>query len=121
MGHFVSIRGWIECEEEDIPKIKEINDYFCRSYANHLIKQETKELYQKGWQIPKEFINWSAYVFYGADIREYHTDFIKDQIVAIAEFNEEIEGYFHVDDDEGNIKLCWKLCKGELIVSERTE
>ncbi|NLL64159.1 MAG: hypothetical protein GX241_08060 [Ruminococcaceae bacterium] len=119
MGHFVSIRGWIECEEGDIIFIKEIMDNFCRNYTKHFIKEETKKLYQKGWQIPNEFINWSAYIFYGADIREYHTDFIKDQIIAIAASNKEIEGYFHVDDDEGNIKVSWKLYKGELIVSER--
>ncbi|KNY25890.1 hypothetical protein [Pseudobacteroides cellulosolvens] len=120
MGHYVSIRGWIGCEAGDIFVIQEINKKFLWNYSNYQITYQTKELYQKGWCFPNEFINWTNYVFYGADIRQYHSDFIKE-LIAIAESNHEIEGHFSVDDDEGVIKQYWNLTDGKLTVIERSE
>jgi hypothetical protein len=121
MSKFISIRGWIECDKEYIPKIKDIISYFSKEYSKYPIEQETKDLYQKGWNIPADTINWTAYIFYGADIREYNSDFIKDEITAIAESNKEIEGYFFVDDDEGEKKLYWRVYNGKIIETERSD
>lgn len=121
MGHYTSIRGWIGCEAGDIFAIKEINNYFLKNYSKYQIAYQTKEIYQKGWCFPNESVNWTNYVFYGADIREYHSDFIKEQLIAIAESNCDIEGHFSVDDDEGVIKQYWNLSNGKLTVAEHPE
>lgn len=121
MASYVSIRGWLECTEEHIAKIKDITNYFSENYSKYNIDPETIELYQKGWRFPIDIVNWTSYVFYGGDIKKYNSDFIKEQIIAIVESEKEIEGHFFLDDDEGKIKLYWKLLNGKLIEHERNE
>ncbi|MCI1694298.1 hypothetical protein [Aneurinibacillus aneurinilyticus] len=119
MGKYVSIRGWIECEDGDLLKIKEVYDYFLDNYSENEISSEKRKLYQTGWGFPSNVVNWTAYVFYGADIREYHTDFIKAQLTAIAKINQDITGFFLIDDHDGENKFCWQLLNGSLIETEQ--
>jgi|BioPla2DNA2_1021312.scaffolds.fasta_scaffold132903_2 hypothetical protein len=119
MGHYVSVRGWIECDKSNFPAIEKIIDKYRISFQKYSISQETAELYQKGWQIPKDIINWTAYVFYGADIRQYNLDFIKDQIIEIGEIDVDIRAYFFIDDDENIKNYNWKLFEGVLSEFQR--
>lgn len=121
MGKYVSIRGWIECEEKDIEKIKEIRNYFIQNYPEYELDLDKRKLYQSGWNFPGAIINWTAYVFYGADIREYHSDFIKKQVEEIAKLNLDITGYFLIDDHDGENKVCWQIFSGKLIETEQGE
>ncbi|GED12592.1 hypothetical protein [Aneurinibacillus migulanus] len=119
MGKYVSIRGWFECEENDIGKIKEVCNYFSENHSENQLTHDKRKLYQSGWNFPEKVINWTAYVFYGADIREYHSDFIKKQVVAIAKVNPEITGYFLIDDHDGEKKVCWQVFDGNLVETEQ--
>ena len=119
MGKYVSIRGWFECEENDIEKIKEVCNFFGKKYSENDLSLEKRKMYQSGWSFPEKIINWTAYVFYGADIREYHSDFIKEQVVAIAKINHEIIGFFLIDDHDGETKICWQVFNGKLVETEQ--
>jgi len=119
MGKYVSIRGWFECEENDISTIKKVCEEFTKNYDDTLLSPEKRKLYQSGWIFPESQINWTTYIFYGADIREYHLDFIKEQISQIA-IIPDITGYFLVDDHEGDRKLCWQIVDQALIQTEQT-
>ncbi|PUA36647.1 hypothetical protein C8Z91_25040 [Paenibacillus elgii] len=120
LGRYVSIRGWIECEEKDIATIKEICNHFIKD-AEYELDLERRKLYQSGWNFPKATINWTAYVFYGADIREYHSNFIKKQLDEIAKLNSGITGYFLIDDHDADKKLCWQIFGGKLVETEQGE
>jgi hypothetical protein len=60
-------------------------------------------------------------MFYGADIRIQQLDYIRDQIVALAnniyeidgELTDYMEGVFDLKDDEDAIFLTWKIKDGE--------
>jgi hypothetical protein len=66
-------------------------------------------------------MNWTAYVFYGADIREYHSDFIKKQLDEIAKLNSDLTGYFLIDDHDGEKKMCWQIFGGKLVETKQGE
>ena len=119
MGHYVSVRGWIECDKSNFSAIEKVIDKYRMDFLKYSISQEIAELYQKGWQIPKDVINWTAYVFYGADIRQYNLDFIKDQIIEIGKIDEDIRAYFFIDDDENIENYNWKLLEGVLLEFQR--
>jgi len=57
------VRGWIECDKSNFPDIEKVIGKYRESFLKYSIKKEIAELYQKGWQIPKDVINWTAYVF----------------------------------------------------------
>ncbi|OWR31284.1 hypothetical protein CDO73_07740 [Saccharibacillus sp. O23] len=118
MGKYVSIRGWLECEEHDIEKIKDINRKFVQREFTTKLDHEKRELYQKGWVFPENQVNWTSYIFYGADLREYDLDFIKDQIREIAEI-EGITGHFLIDDHDSEKRLCWQVFNRRLVESEQ--
>lgn len=117
MGTYISIRGWIECPEEKIPLIKNIISSFVDKAANYGFGAEGAEMYNKGWVIPDEHINWTHYIFYGADIRVQRLNYIKDQLKALSkevikidgDFTWYLNGVFHVDHEEGNESYIWKL------------
>lgn len=78
-------------------------------------------MYNRGWQIPDGHINWTYYIFYGADIRIQQLDYIRDQIITLAhniyemdgEFTDYMEGVFDLKDDEDTIFFTWKIEDGE--------
>ena len=47
MGIYVSVRGWLECDEQQLAAIGET---------------------------PRRHVNWTHYVFFGADMRESALD-----------------------------------------------
>lgn len=73
MGVYVSVRGWLQCDEEQLNPIREI----IASHEDHH--------YSGGWGTPRRHVNWIHYVFYGADIRESAVDWLLDQIREIAQ------------------------------------
>jgi hypothetical protein len=84
MGKYVSVRGWLECDENTVNEVKKIRDDFTASSNQGLLDKDKLELYQSGWTFPDRQMNWTAYVFYGADLREYHLDFMKKQLSEMA-------------------------------------
>ncbi|MBB4795980.1 hypothetical protein [Streptomyces nodosus] len=62
MGVYVSVRGWLECDETQLAAAQEI------------ISSHTDEHYSSGWTTPRQRVNWTSYLFYGADIRESALD-----------------------------------------------
>ena len=116
MGHYISIRGWLECPESQIQKVKGIITSFVEKAEDYGLTKDGAEMYNKGWQIPDGHINWTYYMFYGADIRIQQLDYIRDQIIALTdniyevdgEYMDYIEGIFDLEDDEEAVFLTWK-------------
>ena len=115
MGHYISIRGWLECPESQIGKIREIIESFVLKAGKYGLTEEGAKMYNLGWHIPDTHINWTHYIFYGADIRIQCTDYIKDQVKEISEtiyeidgeFTDYTEGIFDLDDEENEVSISW--------------
>src|ERR1700712_3647928 len=83
MAKYISITGSLICSEAHIKIIKEvINSYENRNDEFALTKEEMN-LYQSCWNFQNQAVNWSRYVFYGADIKSYALSLIKSQIETI--------------------------------------
>lgn len=83
MGVYVSVRGWLQCDEKQLTAIREI------------IASHEDDHYSGGWGTPRQHVNWIHYVFYGADIRESAQDWLLNQIREIAQVP--------ADDDEDRV------------------
>lgn len=115
MSNYISIKGWLECEYDDIKSIKSIiSEYELNSSYDTLIDYDIRKLYNKGWHFQEEVINWTSYIFYGADIKKYCLKFIRDEITNIVKINNEIEGRFFIDDEDGE-EILWKIFKGNIL------
>ncbi|WP_371674094.1 hypothetical protein OG985_44390 [Streptomyces sp. NBC_00289] len=95
MGAYVSIRGWLECDETQLAALQEI------------ISSHEDNHYTNGWSSPRQHVNWIHYIFYGADIRESALDWFTDQIREIARLP--------ASDDDGD------LVQGLLLASHEAD
>ncbi|MFJ3704693.1 MULTISPECIES: hypothetical protein [unclassified Streptomyces] len=95
MGVYVSIRGWLECDETQLTAVREV---IASHEENH---------YSNGWGSPRRHTSWTHYIFYGADIRASALDWFVDQIKEIARIP--------ASDDDGD------LVQGLLLVSHEVE
>ncbi len=122
MGHFTSIRGWLEVNEEMVVQVKAVIQETAQREGISSEETEYLKFYNRGWVFPTDHINWTWFIFYGADIRSQHVDLLKAQITTIAgkvstadqEFHDFPAGLFHVDDEDGTLALRWELKDGHL-------
>jgi hypothetical protein len=119
MGRYVSVKGWLSCDSEIVPKIKEIAESFLKNYTNFSITLEERTLYNKGWRYPTED-TWQ-YVFYGADLKSYYVEYIKLQVEAISGIDSDIEGTFFIDDEDGEERYLWRVSDGTFEETKREE
>lgn len=121
MGTYISIRGWIECREEQITLIREVIALFVSKAERYGFDAQCAAMYNQGWVIPETHINWTHYIFYGADIRIQRLDYVRDQLKTLSHdvvWTEEDEtgylaGIFHADHDEGTERYIWTLANGQ--------
>ena len=110
MGIYVSVRGWLECDESQLAAVQEI---IAGHDDNH---------YTHGWSSPRRHVNWTHYVFYGADIRASALDWFNDQLRAIARIpasdddGDLVQGLFLVGHEvEGPTE--WQVRDGQVFIT----
>ncbi|MBC3908220.1 hypothetical protein [Undibacterium umbellatum] len=121
MGTYISVRGWIECREESIPQIKAVISSFIDKARDYRFDATGAEMYNQGWVIPDTHINWTHYIFYGADIRIQRLSYIRDQLKTLTKeiihtedwATDYLTGIFHADHEDGTESYIWKLSEGE--------
>lgn len=114
MAKYVSVKGWLECEHSQVEGIKKIiSDYEVRTDLGNIFSYESMKLYNKGWCYQEEIINWTSYIFFGADVKEYYLEFIQEEIKEILRKNIEIEGMFFFDYEEGEISY-WEITNSRI-------
>lgn len=109
MGVYVSVRGWLECDREQLALVKDI------------IGAHDDGHYIGGWGFPTKPFSWTYYVFYGGDIRESEVDWLLDQLREIAripasdEDEDEVRGFFVASHEiEGESE--WQMHDGNVLV-----
>ena len=127
MGYYVSVRGWLEIDKQMEPVIRRLIDLAQKKVSDFGLTSDEASLYLEGWIIPESYINWTKYIFYGADVRMEGMKFLKEHFKEIAEnvwlvdgeITDYVTGLFSIDDEDGQISLFWKLGKGGLIEVNR--
>jgi hypothetical protein len=110
VGAYVSVRGWLECDARQLAAVQEI------------IASHDDDHCSGGWGAPRRHINWSHYLFYGADIRESALEWFIGQVREIAripasdEDGDLVVGLFFVSH-EGKGTAEWQVRDGGLFIS----
>ncbi len=114
MGRYASVRGWVECSFEIVPHLKNITTKYLEKYSEYSVNDDIVEAYIGAWKFPDNPLNWTAYIFYGADIRDRCLDFIKDQLIEMVNLEKDIIGIFYVDIEDTDIEEIWHIKDGIL-------
>ncbi|GAB3914046.1 hypothetical protein GCM10029964_124670 [Kibdelosporangium lantanae] len=109
MGTYVSIRGWLECDRDQLAAVKEIisaHDYY----------------YSRGWGFPSGLVNSDGFVFYGGSIRESGVDWFLGQLREMAALpatdsdNDLVQGLF-LASHEVNGMSEWLVRDGRVLIT----
>jgi hypothetical protein len=121
MGRYSQIRGWIEASDAILPAIQGVIASVPTVHASSACDAESIALYQSGWHVGP-IINWTRYVFFGADVRSQYVHVYRSTIDAIARVKhkdgDHPDGVFYVDDEEGD-SVCWRIAEGTVTVTPR--
>ena len=112
MGSFVSIRGWVECDPDVAPTVADaIRDTSAAGRADP--PAELAAEYLGGWRFPDRTFNWTAYIFFGADVRAQYVDWLHESVVRAARADRECEGWFRLDGD--HVCCWWRVRDGTVV------
>lgn len=129
MTHYTSIRGWIECPRNRIKDIRDLILSYVERAESYGLKKDVAQLYNQGWHFPEDHINWTYYIFYGADIQTELIDYIKDQIIELTEKIYEVDeggtdyivGAFEIEGEDSKRSVIWRTRDGEFKESNYKE
>ncbi|MFD8910282.1 hypothetical protein [Streptomyces sp. NPDC059575] len=111
MGVFVSVRGWLECDEPQLATVQEI-----------IAAHDDGLHYTHCWGAPRRHVNWTYYVFFGGDIRASALDWFTAQIEEIARIpasdddGDRVLGLFLVSHEVDGMAE-WQVRDGRLFVT----
>lgn len=110
MGIYVSVRGWLECDERQLAAIRET------------IAAHDDGHYSNGWAVPRQHVNWTHYIFYGADIRESAVDQMVGHLREIASIpasdsdGDRVTGLFFASHETTGMNE-WQIREGHVFVT----
>lgn len=107
---FVRIRGWLECDDRQLVRVKEI-----------VAVDDPDRTYGGGWAFPASQYNFTSWVFFGAEMRAQSADWFLEQLRRVARIpasdddNDLITGLFLVSHEtEGMTE--WQVRDGTVLI-----
>ncbi|WP_434045199.1 MULTISPECIES: hypothetical protein [Sorangium] len=113
MSYFYSVRGWLEASPDDFAKVTSAISSIRERWHDH----DKERLYMKGWCWNDEHINWTRYLFYGADVTEEGLRLLRDTIRELALLKAELSGYFHARGEDGESCVVYRI-ENDLLTEE---
>ena len=112
MSATVAIRGWIECDDEQLKQVE----------AVIAAAAPAEPEYAKGWVVPRGSGSWTNYVFFGASVKERLAEWLRPQLEQIAALqpvsaDEYVRGLFFVGSESG-VAHEWLIKDGKLLESD---
>ncbi|MFL6112802.1 MAG: hypothetical protein ACJ786_15835 [Catenulispora sp.] len=109
MGIYVSVRGWLECDQQQLAAIHTITTAHDDGY------------YSGGWTTPSQ-PSWTYYVFFGSDMRESALDGFLEQVRLIAQIpasdadDDRVTGLFFATHEINGMSE-WQIRDGKVFVT----
>ena len=94
MGHYISVNGWFECNYDQLETVRLIIKTSNKEFSH-------KKIYDECWLFPYGGANWTAYIFFGCDIKSYRMEYFESILSLVCQEIKDIDGFFRIQDDEG--------------------
>ena len=114
MAYYYSLRGWLELEPENFSHTIGL----LKSLQKHYENDPKSNLYLKGWCWSETDMNWTRYLFYGADVTFEGLKFFKKILAQIADSGLNLTGYFHAQGEDGEKNYIYKMIDDDIQLEE---
>jgi hypothetical protein len=105
LAYFYSLRSWLEVEPDKYSTAIDL----LKSLQARYSKETKAGLYMLGWCWNEKPINWTRYLFYGADVTEEGLTYFKKTPRDLANLRLQISGYFHAQGEDGQKSFVFKV------------
>lgn len=78
-----------------------------------------ESLYNQGWCWQEMPINWTSYIFYGADVTAEGLMLFETNLQKLTALNLDVSGYFHSQGEDGQQNLIYRITND--IIAKQTE
>ncbi|MGW0993356.1 hypothetical protein ACWD5V_08615 [Streptomyces sp. NPDC002523] len=112
MGVYVTIRGWLECDDPQLERIRAITSAV-----------DADPVYRGGWTFPERQCAWRSVVFFGADMRAQDVGAVLDQLRVLArvpafdEDGDRVVGLFVVSHEVDG-RQEWQVREGRVVTAD---
>jgi len=114
MSYFYSVRGWLEMSPDAFPNVISTITALRTRWSDN----EKAQLYMKGWCWSSEPINWTRYVFYGADVTEDGLAVLRRVLTEMTLLKLDLSGYFHAQGEDGEKTTIFRVENDVLLEEE---
>ncbi|MDH6455737.1 MULTISPECIES: hypothetical protein [unclassified Streptomyces] len=110
MSVSVRIRGWLECDDQQLTQVKEI-----------VQADDADQTYSGGWTFPPRQYNFTNWAFYGAELRAQSVDWFLDRLRSVARIpasdddGDLITGLFFVSHEVDGMSE-WQVREGAVLI-----
>lgn len=111
MSYFYSVRGWLEVSPDSFSRVASAIAKIRERWRG----DEKAHLYMKGWCWSDEPINWTRYMFYGADVTEEGLLIFRSTISELMRLGVELSGYFHARGEDGENNTIYRIDNDTLV------
>ena len=120
MGHYCSIKGWLETSFDVLPALQQqIQTYWLDATVTEPTL-ERREMYFQAWRFAQLSSNWSAYTFLGLDFQQQYLDWLKTGMQQLLMQPLAVIGYFEISDEEDDESLTvWHMRDGAFTESQK--
>jgi hypothetical protein len=116
MAYFYSLRGWLEVAPEQFETAVKV----LKSLRENQTNGTKFNLYAGGWCWNDAPINWTRYLFYGADVTADGLEWFRLTLEQLTDLHLELTGYFHAQGEDGENSFIYQVQEDVLnIVEER--
>jgi hypothetical protein len=110
MAYFYSLRGWLELEAEQFEQAIALVKSLQMSYE----KDPKPGLYLQGWCWGESPVNWTRYLFYGADVTAEGLEWFQDTLIKLLALNLNLSGYFHAQGEDGEKTMIYRVIENQI-------
>ena len=120
MGHYCSIKGWLETSFDVLPALQQqIQTYWLDATVTEPTL-ERREMYFQAWRFAQLSGNWSAFTFLGLDFQQQYLDWLKTGMQQLLMQPLAVIGYFEISDEEDDESLTvWHMRDGAFTESQK--
>lgn len=105
MAYYYTIKGWVEVEPDSYLAIKNR----LKEQKEKFIGDPVAQLYLRGWVWNEYEINWTRFIFYGANVTQQGVEMFVEIIKELVAMNLSISGYFQIQGEDEEDSLVYKI------------
>lgn len=105
MSYYYSLRGWLETSHEHFGRVRDELLTIRRDVA----EDRQSALYMRGWCWIEDEVNWTHFIFYGADVQAAGLTLMEQVLDRLTGLQCSVYGHFHAQGEDMERNYAYRI------------